>query len=217
VPKYSIRCRVKRQTGHITNGNFITDWLDANGNQIFRTRIPMDSAQLALVNGDTGWHELSNIGPGGTTNGKPLPYAKYMSWSVELIGDATVDSVVCVGAVHISATDLATYPVYRNPRSVVLLVDWTDISVTIDQRIALAKLRTSARDWIPANVDFRILTSEAGAEYLALTTPPGVGDPDGPVLYNDGRVEYGGDWELLGVPQLENNVEYNQHDFPGSS
>lgn len=99
----------------------------------------MDEGTVDNLNTDHLWHELSNSVD--NFHGQPPPGAFYLAWHIEFCtssGD-TAGAVVCAGAPHISWLDLDDYPTYRNPRSVVVLVDWADKHPTLDTRIALAK------------------------------------------------------------------------------
>ena len=215
IGKYWVRCRVMRQDGEVANANIVADYLDAEGNHISRERFAVDSDVIEDLNADNDWHELSNAG--SDIYGRPPSRARYLAWSVEFRTGAGDDdrAVVCVGAAHISWLNLDDYPVYRNPRSVVALVDWTDKYVTIDQRIALEKTRTSIRDRLPANVDYRILTSESVDEFLDVSTGPAVAE-DGPLIgFADTRVEFGGDWrDDDDLPTGNDDITFDQRDFP---
>lgn len=215
VNKYWVRCRVMRQVGEVAAANIVADWLDSQGNHISRERFPVDSDVIDDLNADREWHELSNAE--SDIYGRPPPSARYMAWSVEFrTGDEDDErAVVCVGAAHISWLDLDEYPVYRNPRSVVALVDWTDEYVTIDQRIALEKTRTALRDRIPANVDYRILTSESADEFLDVAAGPALAEESPFVGFADTRVEFGGDWrDDEGDPTGNDDITFDQRDFP---
>lgn len=217
VNKYWVRCRVMRQSGTLQYAYIVVDWLNEGGHQISRERFSVDEGTVDDLNTDHLWHELSNSVD--DSHGQPPPGAFYLAWHIEFCtssGD-TAGAVVCAGAPHISWLDLDDYPTYRNPRSVVVLVDWADKHPTLDTRIALAKATVSIRDRLPANVDYRFLTSDAAAEFEAVSAGP----PDRELLpyitFSDPRIEFGGDWrDAAGDPTGNNDVTFDQRDYPGS-
>lgn len=217
VDKYWVRCRVMRQSGTLQSAYIVVDWLNEGGYQISRERFSVSGGTITALNADRQWHELSNALD--DYHGQPPPGAFYLAWHIEFAtasGDSA-GAVVCAGAPHISWLDLDEYPKYRNPRSVVVLVDWAGKHPTLDTRIALAKAIVSIRDRLPANVDYRFLTSDSADEFEAVSAGP----PDRVILpyitFSDSRIEFGGDWrDPLGDPTENNDVTFDQRDYPGS-
>jgi len=169
--------------------------LDGDGAQISRERFTVPSETITALNADENWHELSNVG--AEIHGRPPTRAKYLSWHIEFrVADLdTEGAVVCAGAVHLSWLDLDIYPVYRNPRSVVALVQWPT-NVSVDQRIALAKTPQTIRERIPANVDYRILTSENTAEFDSFVSGVQLVEITDAITFSDARVQYDSEIEF---------------------
>ena len=130
------------------------DWMDIDGEFLGREYFsPTNTYKTNLNTTLNTWHsmEFAVTAPSG---------ARYLSWGLVVsAGAGSYSPVICVGAIQVAPFDVATYPIYRNPRSVIVLSDYTSEFPTALQTINVAKMTKDAANRLPLEVTHRVMTN----------------------------------------------------------
>lgn len=193
--------QVSGDTSTVQDVWLYADWSDIDGDYLGREYYSASVASSLNSSPNTWINAVSEVVP---PNG-----ARYVSWGV-VIKAGTGSPLICVGAIHLSPFDVSTYKTYRNPRSVIMLVDYgTDLPSAL-QVINAAKAHHDGENHLPIQVTHRLITnlSEDWDTFSKPVVNPV--DPRSPVYTSD-RVSYvGGVFTAGGDPIVGTAVEYSQ-------
>lgn len=214
----TLRMRLLKEkgTGTSTVSDIWTyvDWMDNDGEFLSREYFSPTASFKTDLNGTLNtWHslEIAMTPPSG---------ARYLSWGLVMsAGTGTsypYSPVVCVGAIQVAPFDVSTYPTYRNPRSVIVLADYTSDYPTALQTINVAKMTKDAANRLPMEVTHRVMTnlSDGWDVFSAVPTLSNSDIPATAPTYASARISYTGtayDADYPdGNPIADTTVTYSQ-------